>query len=259
MTVTRPDRARAGRMSGRWPAALCLSAAALLGLASAAGAQQPSVRLELGEGGTEAGYVKLLLLFASVSLAPALLAVLTSFARIVVVLFFLRAGLGAQEIPPNQVIIGLAILLTVFTMAPTLGPIYQQAVVPLLEGDSDLGQAARATEAPLRAFMLRQVRSADLELMVGLAQQPPPAAPPRTSLSVLAAAFAIGELRAAFLIGFIIYLPFVVIDLVVGSTLASVGMLTLPAPLLALPFKVLLFVMVDGWQLLTQALVTSMK
>ncbi len=248
--------ARAGVRRGR-VAQLAASVIALLGMASAACAQAPSLSLDLGAGG-EAGYIKLLLLFASVSLAPALLAVLTSFARIVVVLFFLRAGLGAHEIPPSYVIIGLAIVLTLFTMAPTLQPIYDDAVVPLLEGTSDLTTAAHKAEGPVRKFMLRQVRPADLELMAGLAEQPA-AEPEKTSLSVLAAAFVISELRIAFLVGFIIYLPFLVIDLVVGSTLASVGMLTLPAPLLSLPFKVLLFVMVDGWQLLTQALVHSIK
>lgn len=238
-------------------ALLGVSVAGLLGLPAAASAQAPSVSLDLGAGG-EVGYIRLLLLFASVSLAPALLAVLTSFARIVVVLFFLRAGLGAHEIPPSYVIVGLAIVLTVFTMAPTLQPIYDDAVAPLLEGTSDLATAARDAEEPVREFMLGQVRPVDLELMTGLAEQPP-AEPEQTSFSVLAAAFVISELRIAFLIGFIIYLPFLVIDLVVGSTLASVGMLTLPAPLLALPFKVLLFIMVDGWQLLTQALVHSIK
>ena len=248
------------RVSGRGvrgAAELGVGLVALLGLPSAASAQAPSVSLDLGAGG-EAGYVKLLLLFASVSLAPALLAVLTSFARIVVVLFFLRAGLGAHEIPPSYVIVGLAVVLTLFTMAPTLQPVYDDAVAPLLEGTSDLATAARDAEGPVRKFMLAQVRPADLELMAGLAEQPPTEAE-QTSLSVLAAAFVISELRIAFLIGFIIYLPFLVIDLVVGSTLASVGMLTLPAPLLSLPFKVLLFVMVDGWQLLTQALVHTIK
>ena len=235
---------------------MCAGVVMLVGCASPASAQAPGVRLELGGGGSEAAYVKLLLLFASISLAPALLAVVTSFARIAVVLFFLRAGLGAQEIPPNMVIIGLAILLTIFTMAPTLEPIYQEAVLPLLEEESEIGEAARAAEGPLRVFMLRQVRPTDLALMAGLAAQPP-TAPEETALSVLSAAFVISELRAAFIIGFIIYLPFVIIDLVVASTLASVGVLSLPAPLLALPFKVLLFVMVDGWQLLTQALVMS--
>lgn len=206
--------------------------------------------------GEDAGFVRLLLLFASVALAPALLAVITSFARIIVVLLFLRAGLGAREIPPTYVLIGLAILLTVVSMLSTLQPIYDESVAPLLSGEQTLEEAAAGVEEPLRAFMARQVRSTDLALMASLTEAdltPAEEAP----LSLLAPAFAISELRAAFLIGFIIFLPFVIIDLVVASTLASIGMLSLPAPLLSLPFKILLFVMVDGWALLTEALVST--
>ena len=238
----------------RWLAAAVMLAWA----ADAAHAQAPAVTIGPESGGIELGYVKLVLLLASVSLAPALLAVITSFARIVVVLFFLRAGLGAQEIPPGYVLVGLAILLTVIAMGPTLSAINQDAVAPLLAGDKQLAEAARAAETPMREFMAGQVRPEDLELMTGLSAQAP-AADGRSSLSVLAAAFVISELRAAFLIGFVIYLPFLVIDVVVGSTLASVGMLSLPAPLLSLPFKVLMFVMVDGWRLLTEALVSSIR
>ncbi|MGD9498208.1 MAG: flagellar type III secretion system pore protein FliP [Armatimonadota bacterium] len=221
-------------------------------------AQDRPLQLDVGGEG-ESGYVKLILLFASVSLAPALVAVVTSFARIVVVLFFLRAGLGAQEIPPNQVIIGLAILLAVVAMLPTLGPIYDRAIGPLLRDDIPLAAAAQEAAGPLREFMAAQVRGEDLELMLGLARLPSPRPAADVPMSVLASAFAISELRAAFLIGFIVYLPFVIIDLVVGSTLASVGLLSLPAPLLSLPFKVLLFVLVDGWSLLTEALVSTFR
>jgi len=255
MTESGADASRAGARgprAARWQGACAL---ALLALPAAACAQPPSVSLDLGG---EPAYLRLLLLFASVSLAPALLAVLTSFARIVVVLLFLRAGLGAHEIPPTYVLVGLAILLTLLSMSGTLQPIYDNAVAPLLDGRGDLSAAAQAAQGPLREFLLGQARPADLALMAGLAE-PSPADSQDSPLSVLAAAFVISELRIAFLIGFIIYLPFVVIDLVVASTLASVGMLTLPAPLLSLPFKVLLFVMVDGWQLLTQALVTSIR
>jgi flagellar biosynthetic protein FliP len=224
--------------------ATCLAGA--LGVAGGAAAQSPAVSISQDAGGMELGYVKLVLLLASVSLAPALLAVLTSFARIVVVLFFLRAGLGAQEIPPNYVMVA---------MGPTLTVINEDAVAPLLAGEKDLAQAAESAEAPAREFMLAQARPKDIELMVGLSGEPPGEPP----MSALAAAFAISELRAAFLIGFIIYLPFVVIDLVVGSTLASVGMLSLPAPLLSLPFKILMFVMVDGWHLLTETLIATIR
>jgi flagellar biosynthetic protein FliP len=233
--------------------ATCLAGA--LAVAGSAWAQSPAISVSQDAGGMELGYVKLVLLLASVSLAPALLAVLTSFARIVVVLFFLRAGLGAQEIPPNYVMVGLAILLTFVAMGPTLTVINEDAVAPLLAGEKDLAQAAESAEAPAREFMLAQARPKDIELMVGLSGEPPGEPP----MSALAAAFAISELRAAFLIGFIIYLPFVVIDLVVGSTLASVGMLSLPAPLLSLPFKILMFVMVDGWHLLTETLIATIR
>ncbi len=248
----RPERLIAG-----------LAMAVALAGAHPAAAQQPSVGVDLGDG-SEGGYVRLLLLFASASLAPALLAVVTSFARIIVVLLFLRAGIGAQEIPPTYVLIGLAMLLTVVAMLPTLQPVWQDAVSPLLADEISLAEAATRAEEPLRAFLERQVRPADLELMAGLAEVEPPAtvdapAADRPAMSVLAAAFAISELRAAFLIGFIIFLPFVVIDLVVGSTLASIGMISLPAPLLSLPFKILLFVMVDGWALLTEALVSTIR
>lgn len=232
--------------------------------ALALAAAQPAVGQEAGvgivSGGEgESGYLRLLLLFASVSLAPALLAVVTSFARIIVVLLFLRAGMGAQEIPPTYVLIGLAMLLTVVAMLPTLQPLWQDAAAPLLGEEIDLPEAARRAEEPLRTFLARQVRPADLELMAGLAETALPPDRQDAPMGVLAAAFAISELRVAFLIGFIIFLPFVIIDLVVAATLASIGMLSLPAPLLSLPFKVLLFVMVDGWALLTEALVMTLK
>lgn len=240
--------------SGRAMARIALTGAALLA-PTLARAQGTGVSVDVGAAGGESGYVKLILLFASVSLAPALLAVVTAFARIVVVLFFLRAGLGAQEIPPNQVIIGLAVLLAIVTMLPTLGRIWDDAARPLLRDELALGEAAATAAGPLREFMARQVRPRDLTLMASLADVPADAA--RAPLSVLASAFAISELRAAFIIGFVIYLPFVIIDLVVAGTLASVGMLSLPAPLLALPFKILMFVLVDGWSLLTEALLST--
>ena len=231
--------------------------ATLLAIAAAVSpalGQEEAVGIDLS--GEDAGFVRLLLLFASVAIAPALLAVLTSFARIIVVLLFLRAGIGAREIPPTYVLIGLAILLTVVSMLTTLQPIYEESIVPLLGGEETLAEAAEGVEAPLRAFMTAQVRDEDLALMASLAEAPAVTAA-EAPLSVLASAFAISELRSAFLIGFIIFLPFVIIDIVVASTLASIGMLSLPAPLLSLPFKILLFVMVDGWALLTEALIST--
>ena len=207
-------------------------------------------------GGEDTSYVRLLLLFASVAIAPALLAVLTSFARIIVVLLFLRAGIGSHEIPPTYVLIGLAILLTVVSMLSTLQPIYEDAVLPLLGEEQSLADGVDAAQGPLRVFMARQVRPADVELMASLTDSEPVSAI-EAPMVILAPAFAISELRLAFLIGFVIFLPFVIIDLVVASTLASIGMLSLPAPALSLPFKILLFVMVDGWALLTEALIST--
>jgi flagellar biosynthetic protein FliP len=230
----------------------------LLVAALPAHAQQQAVSVDLGAGGDETGYVRLLLLFASVSLAPALLAVTTAFARIIVVLMLLRAGLGAHEIPPTHVLIGLAILLTAVAMMPVLEPVWERAAGPLASGEIALEAAVEEARGPLQEFMSASVRPADLDLMRALAGSEA-AASVETPLAVLASAYAISELRAAFLIGFIIYLPFAIIDLVVGSTLASVGMLSLPAPVLALPFKLLLFVMVDGWALVTEALVSTIR
>ncbi len=233
-----------------------LTAAAAL-VPSVAAAQGAGLSFDVGGGEGESGYVKLVLLFASVSLAPALLAVITSFGRILVVLLFLRAGMGTQEIPPTQIVIGLALLLAIVTMMPTLTPIWEDAAGPLLRDEIALAEAATRAAVPMREFMARQTRPQDLQLMYSLTETEPSKQAIDAPMTVLASAFAISEMRAAFLIGFVVYLPFVIIDLVVASTLASVGLLSLPAPLLALPFKVLLFVMVDGWSLLTEALVRT--
>ncbi|MFO7948565.1 MAG: flagellar type III secretion system pore protein FliP [Armatimonadota bacterium] len=218
-----------------------------------AGLAQGEMVVDFG-GGEPGGYIKLLLLFASLSLAPAVLAVTTSFARIVVVLFFLRAGLGASEIPPTVVLIGLAIFLTVFTMAPQLNGIYGQAVTPYLAGDIEAGDAISNIEGPLREYMTARTRQADIDVFTAIR----PSEADRPAVTTLVPAFVLSELRAAFLIGLIIYLPFFVIDVVVGATIASVGLLGLPVPALSLPFKVLLFVMVDGWALLAGSLLGSM-
>lgn len=237
-------------MRGRLPAV-----ALAMGLAATAHAQgHGPVQISFGGGGDTA-YLRLVLLFASVSLAPALLAVVTSFARIAVVLFFLRVGLGSQQIIPNPVLIGLALLLTVFTMAGPLQQVNTQALQPLLAGRVQLPAAWEAAQAPARQFFSAHVRAEDLQLFEQF-QTGEKAGQP--SLPTLAAAYAISELRAAFIIGFVIYLPFLVIDLVVAGTLSTLGMVSLPQAVLALPFKVLLFVMVDGWRLLSYGLLSSL-
>ncbi len=219
----------------------------------AAGVAQGEMVVDFGAG-EPGGYIKLLLLFASLSLAPAVLAVTTSFARIVVVLFFLRAGLGSSEIPPTVVIIGLAIFLTVFTMAPQLSGIYHQAVTPYLDGEIEAGESIATIKGTLREYMTARTRPADLEVFTAIR----PGDTGRPPVTTLVPAFVLSELRAAFLIGLIIYLPFFVIDVVVGATIASVGLLGLPVPAISLPFKILLFVMVDGWALLAGSLLGTM-
>ncbi len=207
--------------------------------------------------GADDDYLRLLLLFAALALAPGLLAVMTSFARIVIVLLFLRAGLTSQQIPPNYVIIGLAIFLTIFTMLSPLEQINKQALQPLLAGEIDLVAASQRAEAPLRKFMDKQVREQDLAVFRKMAEVPADVPREKLSMTVLIPSFVLSELRAAFMIGFIVYLPFVIIDLVVASTLTSIGLITLPTPTVALPFKLLLFVMVDGWRLLTEGLLAT--
>jgi len=237
----------------------CALAVALLTVLSAGqvSAQAPTSQLlEIGSADT-GGYLRLLLLFAALALAPGLLAVMTSFARIVIVLLFLRAGLTSQQIPPNYVIIGLAIFLTIFTMLSPLEQINKQSLQPLLAGEIDLVVAGQCAEAPLRTFMNKQVRKQDLAVFRKMAEVPADVPREKLSMTVLIPSFVLSELRAAFMIGFIVYLPFLIIDLVVASTLTSIGLLTLPTPAVALPFKLLLFVMVDGWKLLTESLLAT--
>lgn len=233
--------------------------ALLVGLAGLFGSTAHAaggVHVALGDG-NDAAYLRLLLLFASVSLAPAVLAVLTSFARIAVVLYFLRAGLGSTEVIPNPVLIGFALLLTACTMTPTLTAIGRQAAGPFFAGRISLAQAALRAEEPLRDHLQRRARPEDLRLLGQLGAAP--ARGSRPSLASLAASYALAELRIGFVVGFVIYLPFLVIDLVVAGTLGSLGLVSMPHAAVALPFKVLLFVMVDGWRLLTEALLTSLR
>ena len=203
----------------------------------------------------EALGAKLILLVTVLALAPAFLAMVTSFTRIVVVLYFLRSALGAADVPPNQVLLGLALFLTFFTMRPTLQEINDRAVQPYVEKRIGAEVALRNAEAPLRAFMFRHARTADIALFARLAKLGDVQRRGDVPTTLLIPAFIISELLTAFQIGFVIYLPFLVVDLVVASTLVSVGMFMLPPMVLSLPFKVLLFILVDGWRLLTASLV----
>jgi flagellar biosynthetic protein FliP len=201
--------------------------------------------------------VQLLVLLTVLSIAPAILSLATSFTRIVIVLSLLRNAIGTPTIPPNQVLIGLALLLTFFVMAPIYNQINEQALQPYSEGEIAQEVAfARASE-PLRAFMFAQTREKDLQLFVSLSEMDRPETPADIPTVVLLPAFVISELRAAFIMGFAIYIPFLIIDMVVSSILLAMGMMMLPPPLISLPFKILLFVMVDGWYLIARSLMVS--
>jgi flagellar biosynthetic protein FliP len=203
-----------------------------------------------------ASSVQILILLTVLTLAPAVLILMTSFTRIIVVLSFVRSALATNQMPPNQVLVGLALFLTLFIMAPRFTQIYQQAWLPYERGQVSQAVALERAEAPLRDFMLRQTRPADLSMFLRFAGEKP-AAPGDTSLSALVPAFVISELRTAFEIGFVLFIPFIVIDMVVASTLMSMGMLMLPPMLVSLPFKILLFVLVDGWHLIVNSLLLS--
>lgn len=203
--------------------------------------------------------VKLLLILTVLALVPAFLMLLTSFTRIVVVLSFLRQGLGTQQTPPNQVLVGLALFLTLFIMRPVFADINTQAVQPYLNNQITQQQATDLAAQPLKEFMVKQTREKDLALFVNIAKMDKPQNIDEVPMTVLVPAFIISELKTAFLIGFLIFVPFLVIDMVVASTLMSMGMFMLPPIMISLPFKVLLFVMVDGWYLVVKSLVESFR
>ncbi|MDX8152840.1 flagellar type III secretion system pore protein FliP [Patulibacter brassicae] len=201
--------------------------------------------------------VQLLLLIGGISLVPALLFCVTGFTRILIVLGFVRAGLGTQTTPPNQVLVGIALFLTLFVMGPTFDTVRKDAIQPALAGKIDTVRAVERAEGPLREFMFKQTRTSDLRLFVKLGKIERPRTRADVPTRVLIPAFIISELKTAFQIGFLIFLPFLVIDLVVSATLMSLGMIMLPPVFISLPFKILLFVLVDGWALVTRSLVQS--
>lgn len=201
--------------------------------------------------------VQLLILIGGITLVPALLFTVTGFTRILIVLGFIRTGLGTPTAPPNQVLVGIALFLTIFVMAPTFTQIKEQAIDPLTAEKITQSEAFERGQKPLREFMFKQTRTTDLALFVKLAKLERPQTRADVPTYVLIPAFIISELKTAFQIGFLIFLPFLVIDLVVSSTLMSMGMVMLPPVFISLPFKILLFVLVDGWHLVTQSLVQS--
>jgi len=203
--------------------------------------------------------LQILLLLTILTVAPALVLMVTSFTRIVIVLSFLRQALSTQQMPPNQVIVGLALLMTFFVMTPTWNVVNEQAVRPYMDGQLSATDALKQGAGPLRTFMLKQTREKDLGLFASMSEQPRPATVEQLPLSVVVPAFMISELRTAFQMGFVIYLPFLIVDMVIASVLMSMGMLMLPPAMISLPFKILLFVLVDGWHLVVSSLIASFR
>ena len=226
----------------------------------ATGAAAQTLTLDLGAGGgvTERA-LQLVALVTVLALAPSVLVMVTSFTRIVVVLSLLRSAIGTQTAPPNAVVVSLALFLTAFVMAPTFREAYRAGIEPLLASQVQPAQAFDRAADPFRTFMMRQVREKDLALFVGLSREPAPQQPADIGLHVLVPAFMISELRRAFEIGFLLFVPFLIIDLVVASILMSVGMMMLPPVTVALPFKLIFFVLVDGWSLVAGSLVQSYR
>jgi len=227
-----------------------------------ASAQVNSTQLPLvvasGEGGTSYSVpIQTLLFFTALSFLPAILLMMTGFTRIVIVLSLLRQALGTQSAPPNQVIIGLSLFLTFFVMGPTFDKIYAEAYVPYTQNVLNFEQALAKGEAPIRSFMTKQTRQSDYALFAKLAKLDPAAKIDTAPMRVLIPAFVTSELKTAFQIGFLIFIPFLVIDIVVASVLMSLGMMMLSPVLVALPFKLMLFVLADGWNLLIGSLAAS--
>ena len=221
--------------------------------------QAQSLSLDLGgQGGGMTGHlVQLTALITLLSVAPSLLVTLTAFTRIVIVLSLLRSALGAQGTPPNQVLIGLALFLTFFVMQPVFDQAWTTGVLPLINNQVTNVVGLTRAAAPFHHFMAVNARGGDLKLFVDLAHLPPPASPDAAPWRALAPAFLVGELRRAFEMGFLLYLPFLVIDVVVSSVLMSLGMMMLPPSAISLPFKLIFFVLIDGWHLVAGSLVES--
>ncbi len=232
-------------------------AAALL---SAGAWAQSNLPLVVGQGPGGTSYsvpIQTLLFFTALSFLPALLLLMTGFTRIVIVLGLLRQALGTQAAPPNQVIVGLSLFLTFFVMSPTLDRVYEQAYKPFAENQIPFDQALARGEGPMREFMLKQTRQSDVQLFAKLAKLPADVKGENVPLRVLVPAFVTSELKSAFQIGFMIFIPFLIIDMIVASVLMSLGMMMLSPVLVALPFKLMLFVLADGWNLLLGSLAAS--
>jgi flagellar biosynthetic protein FliP len=231
-------------------------AAVVVASAQSATAQDISINFGQGGGLTER-VIQLIALLTVLSLAPSILIMMTSFTRIVVVLSLLRTALGTATAPPNAVIVALALFLTAFVMGPALQRSYDLGIRPLINNEITVEQAFERATEPLKVFMQKNVREKDLAFFSDLSREPRPATPEEMSLRILVPAFMISELKRAFEIGFLLFLPFLIIDLVVASVLMSMGMMMLPPVVVSLPFKLIFFVLVDGWSLVAGSLVQS--
>lgn len=250
------------RFAALW--GVLLGVAVVAAASGAVDAQTPLPRITFGVESAEspeqvALSLQILLLLTVLSLAPAILVMTTSFTRIIVVLAFLRNALSTNQMPPNQVLIGLALFLTFFVMAPTWQTINETALQPYLAREIGQEEALSRAMEPIRDFMFRHTRERDLALMIDLSQGERPVTPSDVGTEALIPAFIISELKSAFQMGFILFIPFIVIDMIVASTLMSMGMLMLPPVMISLPFKILLFVLIDGWHLVVRSLLLGFQ
>jgi len=244
----------------KWMAGVLLASSAMFSFESRMYAE-PIIGVTLGDGSEPIGAsaLSLLLLITVLSLAPAILVLMTSFTRIVIVLGFVRTSLGTQQMPPNQVLIGLALFLTLFIMSPTLSQVNEQALQPYLKGEITQTDALQKASVPMKEFMYKHTREKDLLLFMNYTKTEKPKTFQDIPLTVLIPSYALSELKTAFQMGFMIFIPFLVIDMVVASTLMAMGMMMLPPVMISLPFKILLFVLVDGWYLVVRSLLTSFQ
>ena len=237
--------------------AVALVTAVFVVLSAHLQAQPQALTMKLDGIGSVSAPLQIVLVLTLLSFLPAALVIMTSFTRIVIVLHFLRQAIGSQDMPPNQVLVGLTLFLTAFIMAPVAERINDSAVQPVIAGRMSIGEGITAATPPLREFMLKQTRQTDLALFVEISKTPRPTTAADLPMLVVVPAYAISELKTGFQMGFFVFVPFLLIDLVVSTTLLSMGMLQLPPAMISLPFKLLLFVMVDGWNLIVTSIVRS--
>lgn len=246
-----------GRYHTIWVSALAALSIPRIATAATSNTTVPGINININSSQSSGGTLAVILLVTVLSLAPAVLILMTSFTRIVVVLGFVRNALAVPQSPPNQVIVGLALFMTLFVMEPTFSQANHQALQPYLHGQISQQVALREAEAPFKVFMAHNTRKSDLQLFLNYRHQTIPKSVTSIPMSALVPAFTISELKTAFEMGFMLYLPFLMIDLIVATTLMSVGMVMLPPTAISLPFKILLFVLVNGWDLVVNSLLSG--